>query len=432
MKVTQKKLDDGKLLLTAVASKDEVSRALTASHIAFAQQMGLRPEKDKTVAMVAEEKMGIKDLDSIVEPQAIEYLVPFAIDKKGLTPAYPPKPSPKMRLKRGEEFTFELEVAPKPDYELTSYDPVEITIPALELDESEVEKQLAQLAERYVEYVTDDPHPVHKGDSCLLALEAYENGEKLNGLTTDARPYTTGAGLMPDGFDEAIIGMDVGETKTFTFEGPSLDDDGNEITQTIECTATVKEIQKRVIPTINDEWVKKNMPMYKDAEALRKNIADSLAAQQKQEYEEYKRQVAAAELAKRFEGRIDDPVYEAMSQSLMNNLRMQLAQQNIKYEDFVQQQGGEQQFNMMMMMNTRQMLVQGYALDAVFRHENLVLSDEDLEDTVMSMNPQNPRGARQQMEESGRGFALREAAERMKANKWIVEHAIIHVQEPKK
>ena len=74
---------------------------------------------------------------------------------------------------------------------------------------------------------------------------------------------------MPDGFDENIIGMNVGETKTFTFEGPGIDDDGNEIVETIECTVTVKEIQKKVVPAIDDAWVAKYMPMYKDAAALR-------------------------------------------------------------------------------------------------------------------------------------------------------------------
>ena len=74
MKVTQKKLGDGKVQLDAVATVDEVNRALQQAQVGFAQQMGLRPEKDKTVAQVAEEKMGIKDLDSIVESQAVEAL----------------------------------------------------------------------------------------------------------------------------------------------------------------------------------------------------------------------------------------------------------------------------------------------------------------------------------------------------------------------
>ena len=243
MKVTQKKLDDGRLLIDAVASTAEVSNALNNAHLAFAQQMGMRPEKDKTVAQAAEERMGIKDLDSVVMNQAVEALVPFAIDKVGVIPAFPPQPEPKTALKRGQTFQFGLHLTPKPDYELTSYEPVSITIQEVSIDERQVDEQINQVAERYAEFVADDPHPVRKGDSCLLAMESYENGEKLPGLTTDARTYSAGAGLMPDGFDENIIGMDVGETKTFTFEGPGIDDEGNEIVETIECTVTVKEIQ---------------------------------------------------------------------------------------------------------------------------------------------------------------------------------------------
>ena len=164
--------------------------------------------------------MGIKDLDSVVMNQAVEALVPFAIDKVGVIPAFPPQPEPKTALKRGQTFQFGLHLTPKPDYELTSYEPVSITIQEVSIDERQVDEQINQVAERYAEFVADDPHPVRKGDSCLLAMESYQNGEKLPGLTTDARTYSAGAGLMPDGFDENIIGMDVGETKTFTFDGP--------------------------------------------------------------------------------------------------------------------------------------------------------------------------------------------------------------------
>ena len=226
--------------------------------------------------------------------------------------------------------------------------------------------------------------------------------------------------------------MDVGETKSFTFTGPGLDDKGNQIDETIECTVTVKEIQKRVIPAITDEWVKKNMPLYRDAAALRGSIKERIEKGRMNEYENYKRQVAASELAKRFTGRIADEVYEAMQQTMLMNMRGELQQQGMTFEQFVEQNGGEQQFNMMLMMQIRETLVQGYALDALFRHEGLVVTDEDLEDACRLMNPQNPQMARQQMESSGRGFALREIAERMKANKWLLEHAEVTVAEPQK
>lgn len=433
MKITQKKLDGGKVLVSAVASTAEVAKALNAAHLAFAQQMSLRPEKGKTVAQVAEERMGIRDLDSVVTAQAQEALMPFAVDKTGIIPAFPPTVDPKSRLKRGQTFQFEVTVTPKPDYELTSYDPVSITVPPLVIDPAEVDAQIEQMANGYTEYVADDPHPVEKGDAVKIAMKAFRaNGEEVGPLATEGRTYVTGNGYMPDGFDENVVGMDVGETKTFSFEAPDIDADGKEVTSSFTTTVTVLEIQKTVTPTIDDAWVKKYMPFYKDLADMRRSIEENLTKQCTKEHEELKRQAAAAQAAARFQGSIADEVYEAMTRSLMTNLRADVARQGMKFEDFVEQQGGEQQFNMMMMLHTREMLVQGYALDAVFRHQGLVITDEDITEACAEMgNGQaDPKMIRSQLEDSGRGFVLREAAERLRANKWLVEHAIVTEQEP--
>ena len=70
MKVTEKKLDDGRILLEAVASTAEVSHALTMAQYGFAQQMGMQIMPGMSVAQAAEQQLGIKDLDAIVQQQA--------------------------------------------------------------------------------------------------------------------------------------------------------------------------------------------------------------------------------------------------------------------------------------------------------------------------------------------------------------------------
>ncbi len=426
MKVTQKKIEDGKVRLEASVTAEEVNNALQAAHSGFADTMGLAPQKDKTVAQAAEESMGIKNLDSVVESSAIDALVPLALDKKNIVPSFPPKAEPKTPFKRDRPFTFTMDVTLKPEYELKSYDPVEITVEPFKFDESSVDEQLAEMANRYTTYEADDPKPVEKGDSCLLAMKCFENGEEIQGLTSDGRTFVAGEGYMPEGFEENILGMQPGETKSFTFEGPGVDEEYNEITQVIDCTVTVKEIQKAVVPEINDEWIKTNMPMYKDLADLRQNIKTSLKTRERENYENYKRQLAASELARRFEGEIADEVYEATRANILNDIRTNLQQQGKSWDDFLEENGGEQQFGMLLMLQSRDILVQGYSLDAVFRHEHLTIADEDIEAACRVMNPQsNPKATRQQLEQSGRGFVLRESAERMKANQWVLDHAIV-------
>ena len=92
MKVTEKKLDDDKVLLEAAASPAEVGHAFTLAQYAFAQQMGIQPKPGQSVAQAVEQQAGIKDLDNMVRSQVADFLAPFALDKRNLVPAFPAKP----------------------------------------------------------------------------------------------------------------------------------------------------------------------------------------------------------------------------------------------------------------------------------------------------------------------------------------------------
>lgn len=434
MKVTQKKREGDIVKLDVVATEKEVNNALNMAQVTYAQAMGLRPEQGKTPAQAAKEQLGVQDLDAVVEQTAVESLSLFAIDKKNIIPAVPPRTQAKSPFHRGRYFEFSVEVTLKPEYELTSYDPVEITVQPFKLDdemvEKEIDRQIEGMSQGYMEFEKAEDKPLEKGDSCLIAMKCIQDGEELKNLTTDGRPYTVGEGLMPDGFDEALYGMQPGETKEFTFDAPDFDENFNEITKSVDCTVTLKEIQKMVEPVIDDEWVRKNIPLYKSLDEFRSTIARGLEQQQREQYDAYLMQMAAGELGKRFEGKIADEAYESMRSNIVNTLRMQVQQQGKSWEDFINENGGEQQFGIMLMMQARQNLVQGFSLDAVFRHEGLSITDSDIDDACHSMNPQvNTKEMRQQMEQSGRGFALREAAERYRANKWVLDHAIVHEAE---
>ena len=363
MKVTQKKIDGGKYLLDCVASEEDVSKAFYTASVEFASQMGLRPQKDITVEQACRDQLGITDLDSMVQGRALELIAPMALDKKDIIPLFPPTPMGTTEFKRGKKFAFTMTVTPKPAYELTSYDPV---------------------------------------------------------------PYTAGEGYMPPQFDEAVIGMKPGETKTFSFEAPDWDPEKGEVMQNVHCTVEVKELQEKQVPEIDDEWVKTYMPMYRSLEDFRHSLEDQFTAMQREQYDNALRGQAAAALTSRFQGSIADEAYEITSKMIQDNLRQEISAQGMTWDQFLEENGGAQQVNMLMMMQTRQQLVTGFALDAVFRKKKLVVSEEDIMDACKNMNPQYPSRVRKELEDTGRNFVLRESAERVCAAKYLVKHAIIH------
>ena len=427
MKVNMRKTGDNILRLECVASEKEVAHVLDMAGWAFAQANGVQPQPGKTVGQCAQEQLGIKNLDSLVEKDAVELLPPFALDEKEIIPAWPPKPIIDGALKRGDSFRFVINVTTKPEYEISSYDPITIDVPPFHFDSSLVDQQLAQMSQGFPQFETADPKPLELGDNCLIALKCFEDGEELKNLTTESRSYKLGVGYMPAGFDEGLLGMQPGDSKEFTFKAPSLDAEGNETESDIQAQVTVKEIQRQVPSEPTDEWVAMNFPMYSSLQALKDDMTLSMSMQARREYDQQVEGMAIAEAAKRFNGKISDEMYEHTREAVIQNLQQEVTQQGMSWEQFLQQNGGEQQLGMMLMLQTREMLVQGFTLDAIYRHEKLKIGENDLLKACNTMNPnQDPRQTLATFKEMGRMFALRETAQRMKAAQWLVQTGTIN------
>ncbi len=316
VKVTEKKLADGVIKLDCEATAIEVNNALKEAGEAFAMNMGVRPCRARPSSSSARSSWASR-LDKIIEPNAIEVLVPRALDRRNLVPAFPPKATPSVKFERGKKFTFTLNVTVKPTYQLTTYEPVEITVAPFIFDETPINQQLEEIAKNSVTYVAADAKPLTAGDACSIAMKCFDDGEEIKALTCEDRTYLMGRGYMPEGFDEALIGMEPGQTKEFTFEAPLGTENGEVVNKPISCTVTVKEIQKEVVPIIDDAWVKANMPMFASKEALVADMRRVFEAQQRETYEGYVHRWPWAPLTRRFEGRIADEIYEATRDHLM-------------------------------------------------------------------------------------------------------------------
>lgn len=425
MKVDEKKLDDGSMRLTVDATAKEVDDALERAQTAIASHLGLRPDPGKNVTDALKAHFGVDDIDSVVQPQAVNILVPYALDQKNITPLAQPKALPATGLHRGRPLTFQVDVIPKPHFELSSYEPVRIEVPEFVMPEFDVDEEIRSNFNMYPDFVTAAPHPVGPDDSCLIAMEMRFEGQRLDGISTDGRIYSVGKGFMPESFDDNVIGMDVGETKTFSFVGESTDRDGKTVSREYECTVTVKEIKEEVMPELTDEWVRKVMPSYDSIDALRADVAKGMKQQAKHDHEMQVMTIAQTELAERLIGEIPDAAFEPTAASIEATLRNQLSQQGVSLTDFIDEQGGEQNYKIGIMMQAKQTLRCDYALDALFEHENLVLTDEDIDGACAELNPMYPSMVRKEMESTGRGFALREVAARYAASRYLVDNAII-------
>ena len=65
-----------------------------------------------------------------------------------------------------------------------------------------------------------------------------------------------GSTANPPGFDESLIGLEMGSTKTFTIHYPADHPIGELANTDVSYTVTVKAIRRRLLPELDDEFAK--------------------------------------------------------------------------------------------------------------------------------------------------------------------------------
>ena len=327
----------------------------------------------------------------------------------------------------GKDFEYPLVCVPVPDFEIDDYGPVSITLPNYVVRQDEVEEEIQAMAQAASVSVTDDSHDVvRKGDKVELAMETTMGGSKVKTLCTEGREYTTGAYAMPDDFDDAIIGMKVGETKTFTFLGPdiALNADGSVKMDEYETTATVKRILGSQAPEIGDAWARTVMPGVENMDDLRVKVEEKLAERKEADQQRQAELLASTELAKRFSATIPDLIYGVAVKEARENLDNKIKDQNLTMEQYLAKEGmTQEQLNHSIMMQVRSQLTRQFALNAYAKHKKLAVNDNDLNAFFESISPNQANIAHADFKRDGRMYAARCAALRLKACRLLVENA---------
>jgi len=436
-KIEQKELEGGKIQLIVTVPAQTMRDVLksAAYMLALQNKMDLEGVDKEDMIPLVIETVGEAQYYAFASQYSMNAAAPHAIMQRNIEPAMEPELSSSGQVVLGRDFTFVAVVTPKPHFKLSSYDPVTIKVSEVTITEEEIDQQILNVARQNAEIVPDEDAEVEDGTEMVFAIKTNfkDNNEPVEKLTAERRYHQTGKRFLPEGFDEALMGMRPGDSRTFDFELPVAYSSEGKPTETRTVTTTIDllQIEKSVIPAITDAWVKEKMPEARDVDGLREMLRAEGLLYKEQEQKNMETFAAASALAERFEGTINDEIYDSARVDMLAGFKDQLRKNGISLEQYMQDMGVDtQQFNMMLMMQVRQALRQGYSLDALARHLKLVLTEEDITEALRKMAPGDEERARFEFEQSGRMYMLKEAAMRSKANAWLVETATYEPEEP--
>lgn len=153
-------------------------------------------------------------------------------------------------LKDNEKLTFTVEVDIRPEIKLPNFSQIKIEVNDVKVSDADIDEQIKDLSTRFGTLSTVEK-VVAKGDFVSIDLVATKDGKDLDGGSANDLSYEVGSASMIDGLDEALIGLSVGDEKSF--ETALVGMPAGEL-GTVK--VSVKAVKQRDLPEINDAFAK--------------------------------------------------------------------------------------------------------------------------------------------------------------------------------
>jgi len=174
--------------------------------------------KGKCPKNVYLQKFGVESLYMDAVDVAAGKAYTEALKKNELVPVCEPKMDVKEIDKDNIKFVFT--IITKPELKLGKYKDLGIKKETVKVTKAEIEEETARLASRFAEIVVKEEGKVEEGNTAVIDFEGYVDGEKLEGGTGANYPLEIGSHTFIPGFEEGIVGMSVGDTKTLELKFP--------------------------------------------------------------------------------------------------------------------------------------------------------------------------------------------------------------------
>jgi trigger factor len=141
----------------------------------------------------------------------------------------------------------------KPEVKLGKYKKLGIKKDKVDVSKEEIEHEIKHIQEHMAEMITKENGKIVEGNVAIIDFKGYVDGEELQGGTGTDYNLEIGSNTFIPGFEEGLVGLSIGETKTLNLKFPD-DYVENLKGKKVKFDVTIKGIKEKVVPELNKDF----------------------------------------------------------------------------------------------------------------------------------------------------------------------------------
>ncbi|MFA7075704.1 MAG: trigger factor [Candidatus Izemoplasmatales bacterium] len=284
------------------------------------------------------------------------------------------------KIKRGEDFSYKVTVAVKPEIKLGEYKNLKVELLSVEPSEAEVEAEISKRLEQNAEIVVKENGTIENNDTAVFDFSGSVNGEKFDGGTAENYELVIGSGNFIPGFEEQMLGMASEDEKNVVVTFPEDYQEKSLAGKEAVFAVKIHEIKQRVVPTLNEDFVKElNLDGVETVEDYKKHILAELKTNKEKQNEQYLRQTVVAKATENAEFELPIEMVKDETHNMNENTKSQIQQYGLDFNMYLQYMGKtEEEYQKELEEQARKTLSEQFVINEIAKAEGLTATTEEI------------------------------------------------------
>lgn len=310
--------------------------------------------------------------------EVIDATYPDAAKESGLEIVSRPEISVE-QIEEGKNLIYTAEVAVKPEVTLGEYKGVEVQKVKADVTDADIEAELNIVREKNSRLITVEDRGVENGDQVTIDFDGYVDGKRFDGGKGEDYPLVIGSHTFIDTFEEQLIGKTTGEECEVNVTFPAEYHVEELKNKPAVFKVTVKEIQRKELPEVNDEFASE-VSDFDTLEEYKKDIAEKVKTEKEQAAKTENENRVVEKVVENASMEIPDQMVNEQVAGMVNDYARRLESQGIPFKQYCEITGmtadklGDQ-----MRPQALKRIKTRLTLEAVVKAENITASDEEVE-----------------------------------------------------
>ncbi len=282
----------------------------------------------------------------------------------------------------GQELKFHLEVFVRPDVELGEYKGLTVEADQQKLTDEMVDARISQDQDKASRTIDVEDRPVQEGDTVNLDYAGTVDGVAFAGGTAENQTLKIGSHQFIPGFEEQMIGMNIGEEKDLQVKFP--DEYHAEELKGKDAVFHVKVngIQATEKPELDDDFAA-DISEFDTFAAYKENIVKELSEQISRNNDVALENALVDKAAGNATIDIPQAMIDDQAEYMLREMAMRMSYQGIRLEDYMKYTGQTREDLVAMQKPEAEKRVRAeLVIDAIRKAEKIEPTEEDIEKAI--------------------------------------------------